>query len=177
MSKLQLTDEAKMLIHRYLFKRFLAIGTTASIISFLLGFFIKDIAKAEAYNEAYTNASEVIIQITNRATESANKIKDLEGQFNKLTTESEKILIESKNLKAEIQNTLVIQRSNDIITSITNNLSKNSAFQSSVSLNTSSRLNQLEAKTKNISADEYGNTIFKNNVKVEGSVTASSILQ
>ena len=85
MNKPKLSNETKMLIQKYLIKRLMVIATAASIISFLLGFFIKDIAKAEAYNKAYSEAAQTIMQITSEATESANKIKNLEDQVSKLT--------------------------------------------------------------------------------------------
>ena len=172
MSKPKLTDEAKMLIHKYLVKRFLLIGTAASVISFFLGFFIKDIAKAEAYNEAYSEAAQMIIQLTNNASESANKIKNLEVQFIKLTAESEKVLQEATDLKDKVKTTLVIQQSNEIVSAVTRNLANNVQFQNSVIGNTSLILNQLEYKSKNISIDALGNTIFKNDVKTFGVMDA-----
>ena len=172
MSKPKLTDEAKMLIDKFLIRRFLIIGTAFSIFSFLLGFFIKDIAKAEAYNEAYSNASQMIIKITNDASQSANKMKELEVQFNKLTAESEKVLKEATDLKDKVKTTLVIQQSSEIVSAVTNNLANNVQFQNSVIGNTSFRLNQLENKTRNITVDVLGNTIFKNDVKIFGVMEA-----
>lgn len=172
MSKPELTDEAKMLIHKYLVKRFLVLGTVISIFSFFLGFFIKDIAKQEAYNEAYSEAAQMIIQLTNNATESAIKIKNLEAQFNKMTSESEKVLKEATDLKDKVKTTFVIQQSNEIVEAVTNNLSNNVQFKNSIINNTSSRLDKLEAKTKNISIDELGKTTFKNDVIIFGEMHA-----
>lgn len=172
MNKTKLSNETKMLIQKYLIKRLIVIATAASILSFLLGFFIKDIAKAEAYNKAYSEAAQTIMQITSEASESAYKIKNLEDQISKLTTKSEQVLKEATDLKEKIKTTVVIQQSDNIVSAVTENLSNNLSFQNAIISKTTSRISQLESKTKNINVDASGNTIFENEIKTFGEIQA-----
>jgi hypothetical protein len=172
MNKSKLSCETKMLIQKYLIKRLMVFATAASIISFLLGLFIKDIAKAEAYNKAYSEAAQTIMQITSEATESANKIKNLEDQISKLTVKSELVLKDATELKEKIKTTVVIQQSANIVSAVTENLSNNLSFQNAITSKTATRISQLESKTKNISIDASGNTVFENEIKTFGEIQA-----
>lgn len=168
----KLSNEEKILIQDYLLKRLILIGTAASILFFFIGFFIKDIAKAEAYNKAYSEAAQTIMQITFNASESANKIKNLQEQFAKLTNESEQVLKDATDLKEKIKTTFVIQQSDQIVSAVTENLSNNISFQNAIISNTTSRISQLESKTKNISVDALGYTIIESDIKTFGEIQA-----
>jgi len=172
MSNPKLSYEAKMLIKDYLFKKLLLIVTATSLLSFAIGFIVNDIARAEAYNKAYTEATQTIMQITNKATESAIKIKSLEEQFTELTKESKQVLSDATTLKEKISTTLVFQQSNNIISSITENLLSNTLFQNAVISKTASRISELENKTKYIIVDNSGNMIIKNEFKTLGIIWA-----
>lgn len=175
MKEPELTNEAKVLIQRYLIKRFILLGSIFTIVSFFLGFFIRDIAKAEAYNKAYSEAAQTIMQLTNKATYSASKFEILESRIIKILKNSDDALKDATDLKNRIKTTLVIQQSDKIVSDITNNLLQNRAFQESVISETSSRINQLETKTKNINVDDLGNTIFRGDIKTLGTIQAYDV--
>ncbi len=168
MNKLKLPDETKLLIQKYLIKRLIFITTAVSIVTFFIGFFIKDIAKAEAYNSAYSEAAQTILEITREASESAYKIKIFEEQFAKMTTQSEKVLNDANELKEKIRTTLVIQQSDDIVSGVTKNLQNDITFQNAINSKLSNRIMKLESKTKNMSIDESGNTVFQNDLITKG---------
>jgi len=175
MNNPKLSYEAKMLIRNYLIKKLIWIVTAASILSFFIGFFVRDIARAEAYNKAYSEAAQTIIQLTNRASESANKIKGLEEQFTAITNESKLVLKEASALKDKIGTTLIIQKSDNIISSITENLLNNKLFQDAIISHTTSKISELESRTKYLSVDNFGNTIIKSDIKLFGVMTAYDV--
>lgn len=164
-NKPKLSEDQKILIDRYLFKKMIWIATAASIVSFLLGFFINDIAKSGAYNKAYSEAAQTIIQITRKASESAIEIKHREEQIAVLLKEAER-------MKEQINTTLVIQQSENIVSSVVDNLLKSQSFVDKVVNRSDLRISDLERKTKNISIDNSGKMIIDSDLRIFGIVQA-----
>ena len=89
-----------------------------------------------------------------------------------MTSQSEKVLKEANDLKETIRTTLVIQQSDDIVSGVTKNLQNDISFQNAINSRISYRIVKLESKTKNISIDDLGNTVFENKVITYGVMEA-----
>ena len=174
MKKNKLTDKDKLLIQNYLRKFILPLGLSFSIISGIVGYLINDLARESAYNKAYSEAAQIIMHLTSDATKSATKINELEKDIIKLTKESESVLIEASQLNDKIKKTLVIQQADEIVSSVTENLTNDTNFQKKVTQNINRKLINLENKTSVFKIDQYGNVLFKNEIHAKNFVLSKS---
>ena len=114
------------------------------------------------------------MHLTSDATKSATKINELEKDIIKLTKESESVLIEASQLNDKIKKTLVIQQADEIVSSVTENLTNDTNFQKKVTQNINRKLINLENKTSVFKIDQYGNVLFKNEIHAKNFVLSKS---
>lgn len=88
MAEPELTREAKEAIRAYMLKLVALPGISLSIVAFLLGFFIRDVAVKQAQYEAYNQVSKDVIQLT----------KDMETSSTDLGKLKERHKLESDRL-------------------------------------------------------------------------------
>ena len=86
-SSLTLQEKEKM--RKYMLSLIVIPGAALTVASFFLGFFINEVAKQGAYNEAYSQASGLIMTTAAKAAETSGKLDGLYTQANKLLTETE----------------------------------------------------------------------------------------
>ena len=68
-----LTLQAKEAVRKYMLTLVVLPGTLLAVVSFFLGFFINEVAKQGAYNEAYSQASGVIMATAAEAAKTSGK--------------------------------------------------------------------------------------------------------
>ena len=74
----ELTLESKALIRRYLLTLFVLPATVLAIVGFLLGWFINDAARGQAYADAYGEAQNKILELTSMASVAADRATSAE---------------------------------------------------------------------------------------------------
>ena len=130
-----LTLQEKDRIRKYMLSLIVIPGAILTVASFFLGFFINEVAKQGAYNEAYSQASGLILDTVSEAAETSGKLDGLYTQANKLLTETE-----DTRKKVELS---VSQNSSRIAS----NLSADPSFVKQVTNSFAQRVKVLEKTT------------------------------
>jgi hypothetical protein len=136
-----LTLQAKEAIRNYLLRLVAFPGIVISLVMFLLGYLINDVARKDAYNNAYANVSERILTLAmsaSKAAEDAKRSSDQTDAARKaaVATQFEATKI-SDNLKTAWSTVQATANADQLATKVALTLSSNESFKQSVRLSLS----------------------------------------
>lgn len=131
MSEKGLSLEAKELIRNYMVKIVTFPGIILTVVGFLLGFFLNDVAKTTAYNKAYEEASKIILGTTGEAAKASIKSQEVLKNV-------ETLLAEAESLRAKLRTADAFQRSEEIVKQVADSLLDRSDFKHLIIQNTGS---------------------------------------
>lgn len=132
----QLSIQEREAVRKYMLNLIVIPGTLLAVVSFLLGFFINEVAKQSAYNEAYGQATSVIMTTAAEAAKTSGKIDALFAQANSFLVE-----IEETRKRVELS-------SSGIAAKVARKLSNENVFIKRVSLPIIKMSNNLDQKIK-----------------------------
>jgi len=131
-----LTLQEKESIRKYMLDLVVLPGALLTVVSFFLGFFINEVAKQGAYNEAYSQATGVIMATAAEAAKTSGKIDGLYKQASVL-------LVEAEETRKKVELSAA-----DIASKVSKDLSNNQSFMKKLSLPLTQIGNNLEQKIK-----------------------------
>ena len=147
-----LTHEARAAIRKYLLSLFAIPGIASLLLAFFLGYLIKDVAEAKAFNEAFGAASETLMVLfgevkvsaeraaisEGRARRAASTAEDLQGTMEERIEYVDEIVGRARLVEA-------MQNAEEIGTVAAENLSTRPDFKKAVIDETNERLTSLES--------------------------------
>ena len=101
----RLTEEAKGLIRKYVITLVAIPGAVLSIVAFAMGYMINDIAKQNAYHDAYRDASGRILSISERATRALADAEHQQQEIEQIREQLSIISSEATELQGKIRRT------------------------------------------------------------------------
>lgn len=131
MKESKLTLEAKEAIRNYMVKIVAFPGVVLTILGFVTGFLVNDVAKKSAYTKAYREASQLILNLT-KETSAASYIS------RKSEKEAEKILKEVEDIRAKLRTAEAFQKSEDLVKQVVKTLIERKDFKEVLSKPSSS---------------------------------------
>lgn len=153
MDKQKLTLEAQAAVRQYMVRLVTLPGVAITIVAFLPGFFVKEVAKQGAYNDAYKVAQASISDLLGEAQKSAINAERMKEVIEQKSQEIKKIHEEANDIRAKLKTAEKFQNSENLVAIIADNLSNRIDFQRSVTGNFGNRLSQVESKTGNFRLD------------------------
>lgn len=157
-----LTLQAKEAVRKYMLTLVVLPGTLLAVVSFFLGFFINEVAKQGAYNEAYSQASGVIMATAAEAAKTSGKIDALYAQANILLAEAEetrKIVelsasdIASKVAKKLSNDTLFVKKATQPLAQMGENLEQRLKDKSSKVMTLDKKVKAIEKNINEIKSN------------------------
>lgn len=109
-----LSEDAKRLIRNYMLTLVALPATVLAVVSAVGGYFLNNIATAQAYEKAYTNAfnarSTLILSTTQITSQNAGRVADVLELANKRKAELEDLITKAKQREQELED--LVQRIN-----------------------------------------------------------------
>ncbi|CAN7634975.1 hypothetical protein [Neorhizobium sp. LjRoot104] len=90
--KPELSESEKELIRRYMLRAAIPSGIALSVLTFVGGFLINEVARGDAYTKAYEAASSRILDTASKTAEAAGQVAALRERGEKLVDESERAI-------------------------------------------------------------------------------------
>lgn len=123
MKDAELSPEAKLALQRYVFR----ILAPAGAGLFILGFILNDVARQNAYNDAYSDASQQIVKLAQEVGAAAN-------DASRLTLEVKAVAEEASRLQASLKTQAAWVESEGGVGEVVNQLSEREDFISRLAL-------------------------------------------
>jgi hypothetical protein len=98
-----LTEEAKKLIRDYMFKIVVPSGIALAIVSGIGGFAINEVARGNAYSQAYSEASGKILDTATQVSRIAGEVEALRTQAQLRTSQAEELLKKALGLQSSLR--------------------------------------------------------------------------
>jgi len=157
-----LTMQAKEAVRKYMLTLIVIPGTILAVASFLLGFFINEVAKQGAYNEAYSQASGVIMATAAEAAKTSGKIDALYAQANSLLAEAEetrkKVELSASDIASKVarelsNDTSFVKKASQPLTQISKNLNQRLEDKNSKSIGLAKKVKVIEKDINEIKSN------------------------
>ena len=165
-----LTHEAKEAIRSYMIKLIALPGVLLTIISFSMGFFVKDWAYQKAYNAAYSEAfSSVIKEVSDLSKEVGGSTKDAKSavdQANNLVTLIEVAATEVDVIKGKIKTAEAFQKSEEIVLKVSEEIIKRGDIDKLLSDRYDARIKAINESIGNIQNSLPGYIKFNENIEI-----------
>ena len=158
MPETELTPAAREAIRSYMLRSLAIPGVVLTIVAFLLGFLIKDVAWQSAYNEAYQNAASLILKLASEAAVSAENAEQADKDVKKLLEDARNIVAEADTIRGKLRTAQAFQTSEDVVKDIASELIKRRDLEGLITKKLNSRIKRLEY--------QFSNDVVKNNDKI-----------
>lgn len=133
MAEPELTYEAKALIRRYMVSLITLPGILVTVLAFVIGFLINDVAKGKAANDAYENVQQIIINLAlgvkDASQDAETNRQHLVETSNKITN----ILKEAQQTLNSLQSSKAFEQSSASVKELVDQLVKDERFLSAIS--------------------------------------------
>lgn len=146
-----LSAEAKQAIQKYMIRLVSLPGAIIALGAFAAGFFVNDVAKQSAYNDAYKEATTNIVALAQVASNAANDAKSAKERFDvnmsevqTLQNSAKSIIAENKRLKEDLKSAQLLVESQNIIKQVSDKVLRDSDFSGNIMREVSGRITKLE---------------------------------
>jgi len=139
-----LTEQAKSAIRRYIVHLVTLPGIALTIVAFLMGFLLNDIAVQKANNDAYKDASNKILELTSNVADKASDAEHSAKQVETIADRVNEILKEAEVTRTKLKTAETFQRSEDLVIELSENLSERDDFKNLVTGQLGERVSSLE---------------------------------
>jgi hypothetical protein len=129
LSEQKLTLEAQAAIRQYLAKLLIPTGVTVAIGAFVLGFFVNDVARKDAFNNAYIEASQMIQNLTKESSISVTEARVLKEQAEKTENKISEILKDIESTRQKLKTAEAFQKSEELVSELALRLASSSDFK------------------------------------------------
>jgi len=167
--KSELNTEAKLAIRDYMVKMIAVPGIVVSVIMFLTGFFVKDVAQKDAYVKANDTATKQIIDLTKQTS-------DLNSEVKFSMRECERLLQEARILKQQMETTtLYFKESRDIEEKVATSLAGRPDFLEKVAWEYNDKINE-SINSINTRIDQIENNSDSLSVKINDLISKTQFI-
>lgn len=146
-----LTLQAKEAIRGYLLKLIVLPGIASVVVSFLVGFFIKDVAQARAYNDAYKEVAGDVRQLLISINQTKADIETSKGQIERIKTDAatmqaelDRVLKSARTTEDSLRTAAALQTSEKVVADIAGTLVKRDDFKTAVASGIATDLQRLQ---------------------------------
>ena len=139
----ELTQEAKALIRKYMVSLVTLPGLLVSVVLFLLGYLVNEVATGRAYNEAYTEASNRIIEPAQQAAVAANDALRAKSDIEALQKELRTVQSDALQILQKLKTAEMFQRSEELVGEIVSQLALRNDLRQNIVAEAAEQLQSL----------------------------------
>ena len=142
---LELTQDARGAIRRYLLLLVAPLGTLLTLIAFAAGYFIHDVYGQRGANAAYSHATDELLDMIRRGESALSKAERSEDESQSLIQELSRIIDEANEIKASLETAQSLTQSSDqLVEDVARNLAGRKDFRDILSGGLDQRVESIE---------------------------------
>lgn len=144
MGENKLTQEAKDAIRGYMVRLVALPGVVVALAAFALGFFLNEVARQGAFNEAYKDASIHILKLGVKASEAVTKAENSKALVENLVDEVKGTVEKSNELERRLETANALTIADNLVNQVAETIVSQRNFSDDLKGEFGVRLNELE---------------------------------
>ncbi|MCG7941451.1 MAG: hypothetical protein N0C88_21750 [Candidatus Thiodiazotropha lotti] len=144
----KLTPEAETAVRKYMLHLVSLPAILGSVIMFVMGYLVNEVASGRAYNEAYKEASEKVLSFTEQAALAAHDADRTKQDIEQIRVELDSIRTEAIEIRGKLKTAQAFQSSENIVSEVTKSLANRKDFKDSILAITEKQLADINRRVE-----------------------------